>query len=80
MLDRDRLYMGGEWVAPACPDSTAVVDSTTGDVITAVPGGSGAAASLNPLASFGGCKRSGNGRELGRFGLEDHLGAKSLQL
>ncbi len=42
MLDRDRLYIGGEWVAPACPDKIAVVDSTTEDVMGAVPGGTGA--------------------------------------
>ena len=42
MLDRDRLYIGGEWVAPACPDRIAVVDSTTEDVMGAVPGGTGA--------------------------------------
>jgi aldehyde dehydrogenase (NAD+) len=34
----------------------------------------------NPLAPFGGCKQSGNGRELGRFGLEEYLEVKSLQL
>ena len=36
--------------------------------------------SFNPLAPFGGYKRSGNGRELGRFGLEEFLQTKSLQL
>jgi len=35
---------------------------------------------FNPLAPFGGYKRSGNGRELGRFGLEEYLEVKSLQL
>ncbi len=34
----------------------------------------------NPLAPFGGYKQSGNGRELGRFGLEEFLEVKSLQL
>ncbi|MEM6797396.1 MAG: aldehyde dehydrogenase family protein [Acidobacteriota bacterium] len=34
----------------------------------------------NPLAPFGGYKQSGNGRELGRFGLEEYLEIKSLQL
>ena len=33
----------------------------------------------NPLAPFGGYKRSGNGRELGRYGLEEFLQTKSLQ-
>ncbi len=36
--------------------------------------------SFNPLAPFGGFKQSGHGRELGRFGLEEYLQTKSLQL
>jgi aldehyde dehydrogenase (NAD+)/betaine-aldehyde dehydrogenase len=36
--------------------------------------------SFNPLAPFGGFKQSGHGRELGRFGLEEFLETKSLQL
>jgi acyl-CoA reductase-like NAD-dependent aldehyde dehydrogenase len=34
----------------------------------------------NPIAPFGGAKRSGIGREAGRFGLEEYLQPKSLQL
>ena len=34
----------------------------------------------NPLAPFGGYKQSGHGRELGKFGLEEFLTVKSLQL
>jgi aldehyde dehydrogenase (NAD+) len=34
---------------------------------------------FNPVAPFGGYKQSGNGRELGRFGLEEFLEVKSLQ-
>ncbi len=34
----------------------------------------------NPVAPFGGYKQSGLGRELGRFGLEEYLEVKSLQL
>ncbi|BBX17817.1 aldehyde dehydrogenase family protein [Mycolicibacterium duvalii] len=34
----------------------------------------------NPAAPFGGYKRSGVGRELGRFGFEEYLQVKSLQL
>lgn len=34
----------------------------------------------NPLAPFGGYKMSGNGRELGMYGLEEYLQVKSLQL
>ena len=34
----------------------------------------------NPMAPFGGFKQSGHGREAGRFGLEEYLVTKSLQL
>jgi acyl-CoA reductase-like NAD-dependent aldehyde dehydrogenase len=36
--------------------------------------------SFNPLAPFGGYKQSGHGRELGKFGLDEFLEVKSLQL
>jgi aldehyde dehydrogenase (NAD+) len=35
---------------------------------------------FNPIAPFGGYKQSGHGRELGRFGLEEYLQVKALQL
>jgi betaine-aldehyde dehydrogenase len=35
---------------------------------------------FNLLAPFGGFKQSGHGRELGRYGLEEYLETKSLQL
>jgi acyl-CoA reductase-like NAD-dependent aldehyde dehydrogenase len=35
---------------------------------------------FNPLAPFGGYKQSGNGRELGRFGFQEFLEVKSMQL
>jgi aldehyde dehydrogenase (NAD+) len=35
---------------------------------------------FNPFAPFGGYKQSGNGRELGRYGFEEYLEVKSLQL
>jgi betaine-aldehyde dehydrogenase len=37
-------------------------------------------APFNPIAPFGGCKQSGTGRELGRYGLEEYLEPKALQL
>ncbi len=35
---------------------------------------------FNPLAPFGGFKQSGHGREMGKFGFEEYLEIKSLQL
>jgi acyl-CoA reductase-like NAD-dependent aldehyde dehydrogenase len=35
---------------------------------------------FNPLAPFGGYKQSGNGREFGKFGLEEFLEVKAMQL
>jgi aldehyde dehydrogenase (NAD+) len=35
---------------------------------------------FNPVAPFGGYKQSGNGREAGKFGFEEYLETKSLQL
>jgi len=35
---------------------------------------------FNPFAPFGGYKQSGNGRELGKFGLEEFMEIKSMQL
>jgi betaine-aldehyde dehydrogenase len=35
---------------------------------------------FNPLAPFGGCKQSGYGREMGRYGLEEFFEVKAIQL
>jgi aldehyde dehydrogenase (NAD+) len=37
-------------------------------------------AAFNPSAPFGGYRHSGNGRELGRWGIEEFLETKSVQL
>jgi betaine-aldehyde dehydrogenase len=37
-------------------------------------------APFNPYAPFGGVKQSGNGRELGKYGLEEYLEPKALQM
>ena len=37
-------------------------------------------AAFNPLAPFGGYKRSGHGRELGPYGIEEFLTLKAIQL
>ncbi|MBM5811533.1 MAG: aldehyde dehydrogenase family protein [Gammaproteobacteria bacterium] len=37
-------------------------------------------APFNLQAPFGGCRQSGNGRELGRYGLEEYLEYKAIQL
>src|SRR3954470_13419507 len=37
-------------------------------------------AAFNPLPPFGGYKQSGHGRELGKFGLEEFLETKAIQL
>ena len=34
----------------------------------------------NPLAPFGGYKQSGNGREMGKYGLEEYFVVKSVQV
>jgi aldehyde dehydrogenase (NAD+) len=64
---------GGVWSGDADKAKQVARQLRTGQV--EVNGGS-----FNPVAPFGGYKQSGNGRELGKFGLEEYLEVKSLQL
>ncbi len=74
-IANDTIYglAGGVWSGDAERAKAVARRLRTGQV--EVNGGS-----FNPLAPFGGYKQSGNGRELGRFGLEEYLETKSLQL
>ena len=64
---------GGVWSADEERAKGVAARMRTGQV--EINGGA-----FNPLAPFGGRKQSGHGREMGRFGLEEYLVAKSLQL
>ncbi|MGH9299997.1 MAG: aldehyde dehydrogenase family protein, partial [Acidimicrobiales bacterium] len=64
---------GGVWSADAERAKKVARRIRTGRVD--VNGGA-----FNTLAPFGGYKQSGHGRELGKFGLEEFLEIKSLQL
>ena len=74
-IANDTIYglAGGVWSGDAERAKKVARQLRTGQV--EVNGGS-----FNPMAPFGGYKQSGNGRELGRFGLEEFLETKSLQL
>ena len=64
---------GGVWGADADRARAVARKLRTGQV--AVNGGN-----FNPKAPFGGYKQSGHGRELGRYGLDEYLEIKALQL
>ncbi|MET0811023.1 MAG: aldehyde dehydrogenase family protein [Thermoleophilaceae bacterium] len=74
-LANDTIYglAGGVWSADEERAKKVAARMRTGQV--EINGGA-----FNPLAPFGGYKQSGHGRELGRYGLEEFLVAKSLQL
>jgi acyl-CoA reductase-like NAD-dependent aldehyde dehydrogenase len=63
---------GGVWSASAERAEAVARRIRTGQV--EINGGT-----FNPLAPFGGYGQSGNGRELGRLGLEELLVVKSMQ-
>ncbi|MHB1986748.1 MAG: aldehyde dehydrogenase family protein [Acidimicrobiales bacterium] len=71
--DSDYGLAGGVWSGDAEHAKEVARKLRTGRVD--VNGGA-----FNTLAPFGGYKQSGNGRELGKFGLEEFLEIKSLQL
>ncbi len=74
-IANDTIYglAGGVWSGDADRAKAVALKLRTGQV--EVNGGS-----FNPLAPFGGYKQSGHGRELGKFGLDEYLETKSLQL
>jgi acyl-CoA reductase-like NAD-dependent aldehyde dehydrogenase len=74
-LANDTIYglAGGVWSADAEHAKRVARRLRTGQVD--INGGN-----FNPMAPFGGFKQSGRGRELGRFGFEEFLEVKSLQL
>ena len=74
-IANDTIYglAGGVWSADEERAKRVAARIRTGQV--EINGGA-----FNPLAPFGGYKQSGHGRELGRYGVEEFLMAKSLQL
>ena len=74
-IANDSVYglAGGVWSADEERAKRVATRMRTGQV--EINGGA-----FNPLAPFGGYKQSGHGREMGRYGLEEFLVAKSLQL
>jgi acyl-CoA reductase-like NAD-dependent aldehyde dehydrogenase len=74
-IANDTIYglAGGVWSGDPERAKRVARQLRTGQV--EVNGGS-----FNPLAPFGGYKQSGHGRELGKFGLEEYLEIKALQL
>ena len=74
-IANDSLYglSGGVWGADVARAKAVARRLRTGQVD--INGGA-----FNLLAPFGGYKQSGNGRELGKYGLEEFMEYKSMQL
>jgi aldehyde dehydrogenase (NAD+)/betaine-aldehyde dehydrogenase len=74
-IANDTVYglAGGVWSGDPEKAKAVARQLRTGQV--EVNGGA-----FNPLAPFGGYKQSGNGREYGKFGLEEFLEVKAMQL
>lgn len=71
--DSEYGLSGGVWAKDVATGAAIARRLRTGQV--SVNGGR-----FNPLAPFGGYRRSGNGRELGRHGLAEYVELTSLQL
>lgn len=71
--DTDYGLAGGVWAGDQEKAKQVARRIRTGQV--AINGGG-----FNPVAPFGGYKQSGNGRELGKFGIEEFLEIKAMQL
>ncbi|MBA3865384.1 MAG: aldehyde dehydrogenase family protein [Solirubrobacterales bacterium] len=71
--DSDYGLAGGVWSADSDRAIEVAKRIRTGQI--EINGGA-----FNPLAPFGGYGQSGHGRENGRYGLEEYLQVKSLQL
>ena len=74
-IANDTIYglAGGVWSGDPERAKKVALQLRTGQV--EVNGGG-----FNLMAPFGGYKQSGHGRELGKYGLEEYLEVKSLQL
>ena len=74
-IANDTVYglAGGVWSGDPERAKKVALQLRTGQV--EVNGGG-----FNLMAPFGGYKQSGHGRELGKYGLEEYLEVKSLQL
>jgi aldehyde dehydrogenase (NAD+) len=74
-IANDTVYglAGGVWSSDAERAKAVARKLRTGQV--EVNGGA-----FNPMAPFGGYKQSGHGRELGKFGLDEFLETKAMQL
>ena len=74
-IANDTIYglAGGVWSADEERAKRVAARIRTGQV--EINGGA-----FNPMAPFGGYKQSGNSRELGKFGLEEFLEVKAIQM
>jgi acyl-CoA reductase-like NAD-dependent aldehyde dehydrogenase len=72
---RKALFINGAWVTPADPQRARGVARQIRSGQIRINNGA-----ANPLAPFGGFRQGGHGREYGKFGLEEFLSPKSLQL